>query len=94
MPNSSESKEFKMPQTRAKTHASKLFHSQLVRDILIESLTETQIRKDFKRAQLTEGIRSYNTFKKEWIQKKQAEEKREVERLAKEKLKAKNTEQG
>ena len=60
---------------------------------MIESLTETQIRKDFKRAQLAEGVRSYNTFKKEWIQKKQAEERREVEKLAKEKLKAKNPEQ-
>jgi 23S rRNA G2445 N2-methylase RlmL len=29
-------KEYKMPQTRAKCYSSKLFHTQLVRDILIE----------------------------------------------------------
>ena len=40
--------QFKMPQTRAKCHESKLYHTQMVRDILIETLTETQIRKDFK----------------------------------------------
>ena len=33
--------QFKMPQTRAKTYMSKLFHTQLVRDILIEAITET-----------------------------------------------------
>ena len=78
-----------MPQTRAKTHASKLFHTQLVRDILIEAMTETQIRKDFKHAQLTEGVKSYRAFKKDWVTRKQNEERREVERLAKDRLKAK-----
>jgi hypothetical protein len=41
LPKDADTKEFKMPQTRAKSHASKLFHTQLVRDILLETLTET-----------------------------------------------------
>ncbi len=64
----------------------------MVRDILIEALTETQIRKDFKQAQVIDGIRSYKAYKKDWVQKKQNEEKKEVEKLAKEKLRAKKGE--
>jgi 23S rRNA G2445 N2-methylase RlmL len=40
--------QFKMPQTRAKSFKSKLFHTQLIRDILIDAITETQVRKEFK----------------------------------------------
>jgi hypothetical protein len=38
-----------MPQTRAKCYASKLFHTQMVREMLIEAITETQVRKEFKK---------------------------------------------
>ena len=33
------------------------------------------------------GISSFKAFKKEWLQRKQADEKREVEKLAKKKVK-------
>jgi hypothetical protein len=33
-----------------------------------------------------EGIRSYKAFKKEWMQKRQNEEKRAVEKMAKERV--------
>ena len=56
-------------------------------------MTETQIRKDFKHAQLVDGVKSYKAYKKDWIQRKLNEEKREVERLAKEKLKGQGKEE-
>ena len=85
--------QFKMPQTRAKSYKSKLFHTQLIRDILIDTLTENQVRKEFKMQQLESGKTNYKTFKKEWIAKKLAKEKKEVEALAKEKLKQKQKDQ-
>lgn len=78
--------QFKMPQTRAKCYMSKLFHTQLVRDILIEQITETQIRKEFKLEARLKGINSYKQFKKEWLKAKQAEEDKEVEKLARQKM--------
>lgn len=40
-----------------------------------------------------DGVKSYKAYKKDWIQRKQNEEKREVERLAKEKLKGQGKEE-
>jgi len=31
---------------------------------------------------MTTGIKSFKAYKKEWLQKKQAQEKREIEKLA------------
>jgi len=40
-----------------------------------------------------DGVKSYKAYKKDWIQRKQNEEKREVEKLAKEKLKGQGKEE-
>jgi hypothetical protein len=66
---------------------SKLFHTQLVRDLLIEALTETQVRKDFKTQTAATGVTSYKKFKKEWLERKQSSEKKEIQKIAKKKLK-------
>ena len=58
-----------MPQVKAKTHSSKLFHSELVKNILLEEVTEIQIRKDFKHEQLIKGT-PFKEFKKSWLAKR------------------------
>lgn len=60
---------FKMPKTSAKCHESKLYHTQLVRDILNEELNEGFIRRDYNRMlkRSAKGNTSYRVFKKEWL---------------------------
>lgn len=70
-----------MPQTRAKTHSSKLFHTQLVRDVLIKTMTELQIKREYKLHINGGGKRggpgqymSYKAFKKMWLERKDKKE--------------------
>ena len=41
-------RDYKFPQTRAKVHASKLFHSNLVRNLLLTHVSELPIARAFK----------------------------------------------
>ncbi|CDW76469.1 UNKNOWN [Stylonychia lemnae] len=94
LPNPQQQQEhmFKMPQTRAKTHSSKLYHTQLIRDILIKSMTEIQIKRDFK-ISLLKGMNGkgpqnmpYKQFKKQWLEKKERKEQDDIDRRVKEKI--------
>lgn len=38
---------YKMPQTRARSHKSKLFHEKLVREILLQEVNDLPIYKDY-----------------------------------------------
>ena len=55
-----------MPQTTAKSHKSKLFHTQLTRNLLLSHLSELPIERAFKRLPPTEQT-GYNDFKKKWL---------------------------
>ena len=46
--------QFKMPKVNAKTHASNLYHSHLVRNLTLSHLVDMPIRRAFKRLPITE----------------------------------------
>jgi len=39
--------EFKMPPTRANSHKSKLYHTKMVREILLQEINDLPIRRDY-----------------------------------------------
>ena len=67
MPTDERHAEFLMPQTDCKSHKSKLFHTKLVRNILLGHINELPISRAFNRLPLHER-RAYAEFKKRWMQ--------------------------
>lgn len=67
--------EFSMPPTRANCHQSKLFHSKMVREILMSEINDLPIQKDYykyKKDQLERGKKplGFKKFKMKWLREK------------------------
>lgn len=67
MPTDEKHKEFLMPQTDCKSHKSKLFHTKLVRNLLLAHINDLPISRAFNRLPLHER-RAYTEFKRRWLQ--------------------------
>ena len=76
-----------MPQTRAKSYQSKLYHEKMVREILLQEVNDLPIYKDYnkaKQAYLTSGKLpiSFKRFKKQWISQAKVEDTSKVKKIA------------
>lgn len=76
--------QFKAPQTKAKTHKSKLFHEKMVREILLSQINDLPIKRAWRihcnKFVASTGTRptSFQNFKKQWLKEAQAKEKQEL----------------
>jgi hypothetical protein len=57
---------FRMPQAAAKSHKSKLYHTHLVRNLLLSHLVDLPIQRAFKRQPAHLQV-NFAGFKKEWL---------------------------
>ena len=66
MPSDERHSLYAMPKVDCKSHKSKLFHSQLARNLLMGHITELPIQRAF-RSQSKHLQRSFVEFKKKWL---------------------------
>ena len=62
--------QYKMPQTRARSYKSKLFHEKLVREILLQEVNDLPINKDYsdyKNKMKHAMPMGFKKFKKSWL---------------------------
>ena len=81
-------KDYRMPPTRAKSHKSKLYHSKLIREILLQEINDLPLRKEYGRykadasgADLSLG---FKRFKKQLLAQEGKAKKETIEHRAKE----------
>ena len=55
--------EFKMPLIKARTHSSKLYHSDKVKEILFDYISELPIKREYRQLKMEEKGVSYKKFK-------------------------------
>ena len=63
-----------MPQTRAKSYQSKLYHEKLVREILLQEVNDLPIYKEYNLLKMQKAgsgqmPMSFKRFKKDWVKK-------------------------
>jgi hypothetical protein len=77
---------YKMPPTRTASYKSKLFHTQLVREVLLQEINDLPIHRDYnryRRSVLDEKQMGFKRFKKEWLNDRQKAEDLKVKEEAK-----------
>jgi 23S rRNA G2445 N2-methylase RlmL len=76
-----------MPQTRAKSYQSKLYHEKMVREILLQEVNDLPIYKDYNKAKQSYVKSgkipiSFKRFKKQWISSVKVEDTSKVKKIA------------
>lgn len=76
--------------TRSNCHQSKLFHTQLVREILLQEINDLPIHRDYAKfkakASFGQTPIGFNKFKKDWLKARQAEMDAKVKKQATEEI--------
>jgi hypothetical protein len=83
--------QFRLPPTRAASHKSNLFHTQLVREVLLQEINDLPIRRDHAKYaaknDLTTSPIGFKKFKKNWIKDRDEGQKKTIEKQAKQEIK-------
>ena len=92
----SDYQQYRLPMTRSNCHQSKLFHSQLVREILLQEINDLPIHRDYAKfkgkAPLHQLPVGFKKYKKDWLKAKQHEMDTKVKKQAEQEVTAQKQE--